>query len=85
MIWDRFWRTGLHTSPGGGSAPSKVVRIPQQENLIGLLQELRKARVVIDTRPIRSLSGNKILEGSVYQRMLEARERKPDLPIPTRR
>ena len=58
---------------------------PHQEDLTGLLQEMGKARVVIDTRPIRSLSGNKILEGSVYQRMLEARERKPDLPIPTRR
>ena len=58
---------------------------PHQENLIGLLQELDKGRVVIDTRPIRSLSGNKILEGSVYKRMLAARERKPDLPIPTQR
>jgi uncharacterized protein YecE (DUF72 family) len=58
---------------------------PHQENLIDLLQNLDKARVVIDTRPIRSLKGDKILEGSVYQRMLEARERKPDLPIPTKR
>lgn len=41
------------------------------------------ARVVIDTRPIRDLLGDKILEGSVYQRMLEARLRKPDLPILT--
>jgi uncharacterized protein YecE (DUF72 family) len=39
------------------------------------------ARVVIDTRPIRDLKGDKILAGSVYQRLLEARERKPDLPI----
>lgn len=58
---------------------------PHQDNLIELLQRLKKARVVIETRPIRSLSGDKILEGSVYKRMLEARERKPDLPIPTRR
>jgi uncharacterized protein YecE (DUF72 family) len=58
---------------------------PHQDNLIGLLTELEKARVVIDTRPIRSLSGDPVLEGSVYQRMLEARERKPDLPIPTQR
>lgn len=58
---------------------------PHQENLIGLLQALGKARVVIDTRPIRDLSGNKILEDSVYQRMLEAREHKPDLPIPIQR
>jgi len=39
------------------------------------------ARVVIDTRPIRSLQGDKILEGSVYKRLLEARQRKPDVPI----
>jgi uncharacterized protein YecE (DUF72 family) len=39
------------------------------------------ARVVIDTRPIRSLDGEEILEGSVYQTLLEARERKPDVPI----
>jgi uncharacterized protein YecE (DUF72 family) len=58
---------------------------PHQENLIRLLQELDKARVVIDTRPIRSLHGNQLLEGSAYRRMLEARERKPDLPIPTQR
>jgi uncharacterized protein YecE (DUF72 family) len=57
---------------------------PYQENLIELLTETGKARVVIDTRPIRNLSGQKILEGSVYQQLLEARERKPDLPIPTR-
>lgn len=63
----------------------KWFEAPHQENLIGLLQGLGKARVVIDTRPIRSLSGDKILEGSAYQRMLEARERKPDLPIPTQR
>ncbi|RPI27389.1 MAG: DUF72 domain-containing protein, partial [Chloroflexota bacterium] len=58
---------------------------PHQENLVELLQTQEKARVVIDTRPIRSLSGNKLLRGSVYQRMIDARERKPDLPLPTRR
>ncbi len=58
---------------------------PHQENLIGLLQELGQARVVIDTRPIRSLRGNQILKGSVYKRMLETRERKPDIPTPTQR
>jgi uncharacterized protein YecE (DUF72 family) len=58
---------------------------PHQEYLTELLLERGKARVVIDTRPIRGLSGTKILEGSVYQRMLEAREKKPDLPIPTER
>lgn len=64
---------------------SKWFESPHQENLVGLLQELGKARVVIDTRPIRSLKGNKILDGSVYKSMLETRERKPDLPIPTQR
>ena len=39
------------------------------------------ARVVIDTRPIRSLDGDKILEGSVYQTLLAARQRKPNVPI----
>ena len=39
------------------------------------------ARVVIDTHPIRNLKGDGILTGSVYQRLLEARERKPDVPI----
>jgi uncharacterized protein YecE (DUF72 family) len=39
------------------------------------------ARVVIDTRPIRSLDGQQILRGSVYQSLLQARERKPDVPV----
>jgi uncharacterized protein YecE (DUF72 family) len=54
---------------------------PYHETLNQLLSELKMARVVIDTRPIRSLDGDKILEGSVYQTLLEARERKPDVPI----
>ncbi|HJW90455.1 MAG TPA: DUF72 domain-containing protein [Anaerolineales bacterium] len=51
------------------------------QTLNALLANLNMARVVIDTRPIRDLSGEQILEGSVYQRLLEARQRKPDLPI----
>ena len=39
------------------------------------------ARVVIDTRPIRNLKGDKILRGSAYESLLEARERKPDVPV----
>lgn len=58
---------------------------PHQERLIETLENVGKARVVIDTRPIRSLSGHKLLEGSAYQRMLQARDQKPDLPIPARR
>lgn len=54
---------------------------PQNESLNSLLSDLNMARVVIDTRPIRSLDGDKILEGSVYQTLLEARERKPDVPV----
>jgi uncharacterized protein YecE (DUF72 family) len=46
-----------------------------------LLAQHDMARVVIDTRPIRSLKGDKILAGSVYERMLAARQNKPDLPI----
>ena len=51
------------------------------ETLNKLLTDHNMARVVIDTRPIRSLEGDKILEGSVYQTLLEARERKPDVPV----
>jgi uncharacterized protein YecE (DUF72 family) len=46
-----------------------------------LLSGFGMARVIIDTRPIRSLAGDQILEGSVYKRMLQARERKPDVPV----
>jgi len=54
---------------------------PHNESLNQLLSDLNLARVVIDTRSIRSLDGDKILQGSVYQTLLEARERKPDVPI----
>jgi uncharacterized protein YecE (DUF72 family) len=54
---------------------------PHNDILNELLTRSGMARVVIDTRPIRDLKGDKILAGSVYQRLLEARERKPDLPI----
>jgi uncharacterized protein YecE (DUF72 family) len=54
---------------------------PHHETLQALLASHRMARVVIDTRPIRSLEGDRILQGSVYNRMLQARERKPNLPI----
>lgn len=42
-------------------------------------------RVTIDTRPIRSLAGDAILTGSVYETLLEARERKPDVPVVLKR
>lgn len=54
---------------------------PHTEALNELLSGYGMARVVIDTRPIRNLIGDRILAGSVYQRLLQARQRKPDLPI----
>jgi len=56
---------------------------PHHEALNRLLSAHEAARVVIDTRPIRALQGDSILEGSVYLRLLQARERKPNLPIIT--
>jgi len=54
---------------------------PHNASLNELLSHYDMARVVIDTRPIRSLQGERILAGSGYQRLLQARQRKPDLPI----
>jgi len=54
---------------------------PHDESLDQLLSEHNMARVTIDTRPIRDLAGDKSLTGSVYQSLLEARERKPDVPV----
>lgn len=54
---------------------------PHNEALNALLTQHNMARVVIDTRPIRSLDGDKILQGSVYQTLLAARRRKPNVPV----
>ena len=54
---------------------------PYDEELDQLLSDYNMARVTIDTRPIRDLDGDKILAGSVYQSLLDARERKPDIPV----
>jgi uncharacterized protein YecE (DUF72 family) len=54
---------------------------PHDEALNQLLSEQDMARVTIDTRPIRDLAGDQILAGSVYQSLVEARERKPDVPV----
>jgi len=54
---------------------------PHHEQLNQLLSEHNMARVVIDTRPIRELKGDAILRGSAYESLLEARERKPDVPV----
>lgn len=58
---------------------------PQDEALNQLLTEHHMARVTIDTRPIRDLNGDEILAGSVYQSLVEARERKPDVPVVPKR
>ncbi len=54
---------------------------PNNDALNRLLAEQDMARVVIDTRPIRSLDGDKMLQGSVYQTLLTARKRKPNVPV----
>src|SRR5258706_14160704 len=54
---------------------------PHREALNQLLASHNMARAVIDTHPIRSLEGDQILAGSSYESLLEARERKPDVPV----
>jgi len=53
---------------------------PHHAALQALLASHQMARVNIDTRPIRELDGDKILQSSVYERLLQAREQKPNLP-----
>jgi len=58
---------------------------PYNEELNQLLADNDMARVTIDTRPIRDLAGDKILEDTSYGSLVGARERKPDVPVvPTR-
>jgi uncharacterized protein YecE (DUF72 family) len=54
---------------------------PHHETLQAMLTRHQMARVMIDTRPIRGLDKDPILRGSVYERLLKAREQKPNLPI----
>jgi len=58
---------------------------PYDEMLDQLLAEYNMARVTIDTRPIRNLHGDQSLAGSSYESLLEARERKPDVPVAPKR
>jgi len=51
------------------------------ESLDQLLSGHNMARVTIDTRPIRNLQGDAVLAGSSYESLLEARQRKPDVPV----
>ena len=54
---------------------------PHSSALDQLLIQYNMARATIDTRPIRDLAGDKRLEGSTYGNLLQARERKPDVPV----
>jgi uncharacterized protein YecE (DUF72 family) len=54
---------------------------PYNEELNHLLAEHRMARVSIDTRPIRDLAGDEILDGTTYGSLVGTRERKPDVPV----
>lgn len=73
--WPRTMRLGVEVRhPGWFDGPSN-------DALNRLLADHNMARVVIDTRPIRSLDGDKILEGSVYQTLLAARKQKPNVPV----
>lgn len=54
---------------------------PNRESLNKLLTENNMARVVIDTRPIRNMAGDESIKGSTYESLIEARERKPDVPV----
>ena len=58
---------------------------PHDETLDQLLASHNMARVVIDTRPIRDLQGDAILADTSYESLLEARERKPDVPVVPKR
>ncbi|MFT3895656.1 MAG: DUF72 domain-containing protein [Anaerolineales bacterium] len=58
---------------------------PNDETIDQLLADHDMARVTIDTRPIRDLQGETILAGSTYESLLEARERKPDVPVVPKR
>jgi len=58
---------------------------PHDEALNELLASQNMARVTIDARPIRSLLGDQSLAGSSYESLLEARERKPDVPVVPKR
>lgn len=54
---------------------------PNRSSLNQLLTENKMARVVIDTRPIRNMAGDESIKDSAYESLLEARERKPDVPV----
>ncbi len=64
---------------------SEWFETPNDAELNALLSHRGMARVVIDTRPIRNLEGDRILAGTVYATLLEARRQKPNVPaVPQR-
>ena len=78
-------RAFLEAWPGGYRLAVEVrhpdwFSTPHSEALDQMLHDQEIARVTIDTRPIRDLDGDRALAGTVYQSLLEARQRKPDVP-----
>ena len=73
--WPQPFRLAVEVRHPGWFGP------PHDEALHDLLTAKSMGRVVIDTRPIRDLQEDRILAGSVYKRLLEARLQKPDLPV----
>jgi uncharacterized protein YecE (DUF72 family) len=54
---------------------------PADEALNDLLRSYGAARIDIDTRPIRDMPEAEIGENSVYVRLQQAQERKPNVPV----
>jgi uncharacterized protein YecE (DUF72 family) len=54
---------------------------PYHAALNAMLQTHDMGRVIIDTRPIRTLSGARIDPGTMQVRVEAAQERKPDVPV----
>ena len=52
-----------------------------RQMLNDLLASRNMARVVIDTRPMRDFSVDESVTGNAYDSLMEARERKPDVPV----
>ena len=73
--WPRNTRLGVEVRHPGWFESQSNLELNQ------LLADRRMARVVIDTRPIRSLDGDNLLHGSVYQTLLAARRNKPNVPV----
>ncbi len=75
QAWPKNFRLGVEVRHADWFEPQ------HNEKLNELLAGHNMARVIIDTRPIRALQGDQSLEDSTYQRLLQAQERKPDVPV----